>query len=318
VAARATGLSLAVTVVWFLGSAAGSIAAILAIALVTGGRRGSDSRLQVASTAMLALAAATAAPMGQVVDLTLATLTGAVIGIAVNALILPPLHLAASDASVHDLAEAMGTLLKDMGRGLRERQHADRAHAWLEQGRHLDELVVHAQDDVHQSQESLRWNTRCAVRGSQEPLTHGQALRALHRVSFQVRGIARTLADNVDDRHTDHRLGQLFLDRYAATLEQAGQAVALFPDAGQTTGRDADDARARLRRAIDEATAWHATMTDLIGRGALTAPGAWHVYGSLMTDIERLLVDLDHADRPTATVPARARAPYRSWPPTTR
>jgi hypothetical protein len=32
------------------------------------------------------------------------------------------------------------------------------------------------------------------------------------------------------------------------------------------------------------------------------------VYGSLMTDIERLLADLDHADRPTTAVPARARA----------
>ncbi|GAA2272767.1 hypothetical protein GCM10010430_68430 [Kitasatospora cystarginea] len=308
VAARVTGLSLAVAVVWLLGSAAGSAAAILAIALVTGGRRGSDNRLQIASTAMLALTAATAAPMGHVVTLTLATLMGAAIGIAVNALILPPLHLAASDASVRDLAAAMGTLLGDMGRGLRERQHADRAHAWLERGRHLEELVVQAQEDVRQGQESLRWNTRCAVRGRHEPLPHGEALRALHRVSFQVRGIARTLADNVDDRHADHHLGQLFLDRYATTLEEAGQAVGSFAGSGQAAGSGGSDARGGLRRAIDEATDWHGLMTELIERGALVKPGAWHVYGSLMTDVERLLADLDHADRLTEAIPAPRQA----------
>ncbi|MFB6990962.1 hypothetical protein [Streptomyces sp. NPDC056304] len=43
----------------------------------------------------------------------------------------------------------------------------------------------------------------------------------MHRVTFQVCGIARTLTDTVDD----HRLGQMFLDRYAATLEAAGGAV---------------------------------------------------------------------------------------------
>jgi hypothetical protein len=38
-------------------------------------------------------------------------------------------------------------------------------------------------------------------------------------------------------------------------------------------------------------------MTELIARGRLPEPGSWHVYGSLMTDVERLLADLDRADR---------------------
>ncbi|MFB6990963.1 hypothetical protein [Streptomyces sp. NPDC056304] len=39
--------------------------------------------------------------------------------------------------------------------------------------------------------------------------------------------------------------------------------------------------------------------TGEIEHGTLTEPGAWHVYGSLMTDAERLLADLDRASRPT-------------------
>ncbi|WP_331743588.1 hypothetical protein [Kitasatospora sp. NBC_01300] len=303
VAARAAGLSLAVAVVWLLGSAAGSVAALPAIALVASGRRGSEGRLQIASTAVLTLAAATAVPTGHLVALTLATLTGAAVGIAVNALILPPVHLGASDASVRGLAAAMGELLGDMGSGLRERRHADRAQEWLERGRHLEELAVEAQEDVRRGQESLRWNTRCVVRGRRAPSAHDEALRALHRISFQVRGIARTLADTVDDRHTGHRLGQLFLDRYAAILEAAGRAVGSFTGSGIPVGPEGDGPRERLRRAIEEATTWHGMMTGEIERGTLTEPGAWHVYGSLMTDVERLLVDLDRTDRSPKAAP---------------
>ncbi|MEU2134871.1 hypothetical protein [Streptomyces sp. NPDC018352] len=304
VGARAAGLAVAVGVVWLLGPAAGSAAAIPAIALVVAGRRGSDGRVQIASTAVLALAAATAVPVGHVVSLTLAALTGAVVGVAVNALVLPPVHLGASGSAVRGLAVATGELLVDMGRGLRERQHADRADTWLERGRRLEDLAVRAHEDVRESQESLRWNTRCvAVRGRRQPSGHGETLRALHRITFQVRGIARTLADTVDD----HRPGQMFLDRYAATLEAAGEAVTYFAAPGPADGPARDEARERLRRAIDDAARWHTMMTGEIEHGTLTEPGAWHVYGSLMTDAERLLTDLDRAPRP-------AEAPQTSHP----
>jgi hypothetical protein len=298
VAARAAGLSLALAVVWLLGPAAGSIAVIPAIALAAGGRQNSDSRLQIASTAVLTLAAATALPVGHVVTLTLAALTGAVTGIAVNALVLPPVHLGASDTSVRELATAMGELLDDMGRGLREHRHTDRAHHWLEQGRHLDDLALRAQEDVRRSQESLRWNTRCIVRGQRRAPGHSEARCALHRVSFQVRGIARTLADSVEDHPSGHGLNRLFLHRYAATLEAAGRAVQSFATPGPSTGTDLGSACGPLRHAIDDATTWHRTMTDEVRGGTPAEPGAWHVYGSLITDVERLLADLQRAHRP--------------------
>ncbi|MFF9571561.1 hypothetical protein [Streptomyces sp. NPDC014685] len=298
VATRAAGLSAAVAVVWLLGPAAGSAAAIPAIALVVAGRRGSDSRLQVASTAVLALAAATAVPVGHVVALTMATLTGAVVGIVVNALILPPVHLSASDSAVRGLAAATGELLLDMGHGLRERQHADRAQTWLERGRRLEDLAMRAHEDVRESQESLRWNTRCAVvRGRHELPGHGRALHALHRITFQVRGIARTLADTADGQDTGSRPAQMFLDRYAATLEAAAGAMKYFAAPGPADDSTEDGARRRLHRAIDAAAAWHTRMTGEIEQGTLHEPGAWHVYGSLMTDAERLLADLDRAAR---------------------
>ncbi|SCF95626.1 aromatic acid exporter family protein [Streptomyces sp. Ncost-T10-10d] len=294
-ATRAAGVLLALGTVWLLGSTAGSIAGIVGIALVAAGSRNSDDRLQVASTAVLTLTAAAAAPVGHVVLTAIAALSGAVVGVAVNALVLPPLHLDESDGAVRDLARVMGALLRDMGHGLRERQHVARTHGWVEDGRGLGRRVADARERVQQGQESLRWNTCWAVHPQHRPVTYGDMLSTLHGVSLQVRGIARTLADNVDDTHTDHHLGQQFLDRYAEMLKLAGQAVEAFVEV-DSAARPAE-AREGLRAAIDRAQAWHDTMTDLIGRGALVKPGAWHVYGSLMTDVERLLVDLDHAGR---------------------
>ncbi|MGI5518511.1 hypothetical protein [Streptomyces sp. CA-106131] len=294
---RITGTSLALLVLWLLGSAAGTLAAVLAITLVTTGRRASDSRLQIASSAVLTLAAATAAttaPVDHAILAAIGTALGGATGIAVNALVLPPLHLAQSDTAIRDLARSMGALLRQMGGGLCEPRDLDRADVWLEQARDLERLVGEAQQHVEEGQESLRWNTRCAL-GRCGSAAHSELWHALHGVSFQIRGIARTLADNADDGDT-RRLGPVFLERYAELLELAGDAVEAFAAPHGPQPADQDDARERLRGALDRAQSWHDTMTDLVGHGTLARPHAWHVYGSLMTDLERLLIDLERTD----------------------
>ncbi|MFE7709948.1 aromatic acid exporter family protein [Streptomyces sp. NPDC057486] len=296
VVARVVGLILALATARLLGPTAGAVAVIAVIAVLAGPRRTADDRLQIASTAVIALAATATDPMGSLVSPALQTLTGAAVGIAVNALILPPLYLNESDSAVRDLARSMGTLLHDMGNGLSRRQLTSKAHNWLHQARNLDKRLTRAEEQVRQADESLRWNTRCVAHTRRKETTFNDTFMALRGVSIQVRGIARTLADNAHDNHVDHHLGHEFLDRYAETLQLAGAAVQAFVESGPAKGSPDTSPRERLRGAIDGALAWHDTMTDMIGRGTLTEPGAWHVYGSLMTDVERLLADLDRAD----------------------
>ncbi len=296
VVARVAGLVLALATVRLLGPTVGAVTVIAVIAVLAGPRRTADDRLQVASTAVIALAATATDPMGSLVSPALQTLVGATVGIAVNALVLPPLYLEESDSAVRDLARSIGALLHDMGTGLSQRQLTSKAHNWLHQARNLDSDLTRAEEQVRQADESLRWNTRCVAHARRKETTFSDAFAALRGVSIQVRGIARTLADNAHDNHADHHLGHQFLDRYAETLQLAGAAVQTFVESGPATGSPDASARERLRGAIDGALAWHDTMTDAIGRGTLTEPGAWHVYGSLMTDAERLLADLDRAD----------------------
>ncbi|MFF0465250.1 FUSC family protein [Streptomyces mexicanus] len=295
VVGKVAGLVLALMTVQLLGATAGAIAVIVLVTVLVGPSRTADGRLQVASTAVVGLAAMAGDPMGGLVTPLLQTLTGAVVGIAVNALVLPPLHLDESDSAVRDLAHAMGKLLGDMGAGLSQEQLGLKAHVWLHRARELEKHLMHAEEQVRQADESLRWNPRCVARERRSDVTYGELFSALRGVSLQVRGIARTLADSAHDRRADHRLGQQFLDRYAEILQLAGAAVRGLVEPHVAAGPSLAGPRERLRRAIEGALAWHETMTDLIHRGALVKPGAWHVYGSLMTDVERLLSDLDYA-----------------------
>ncbi|WP_433134908.1 FUSC family protein [Streptomyces sp. CA-106110] len=300
VTARLAGLSFALVTAWLFGSTAGSIAAVMVVAAVAGARRLSDDRLQIASTAIVTLSAAAAAPVGNLVSPAIETLTGAVVGIVVNALVLPPLYLDESSEALRGLSRAIGILLREMAAGLAQRQHSEKATTWLHEARELGQRMMDAWGQLQQAEESMRWNTRYMALARREDVPYGEAFRTLYRVSVQVRGIARTLADNAHDDQSDHHLGQQFLDHYAEALELAGLAIQAFIEPSPSAPAEGAPSRERLRRAIDGASAWHETMTDLIGRGALTKPGAWHVYGALMTDVERLLVDLDqlHRTRP--------------------
>ncbi|GAA3169158.1 aromatic acid exporter family protein [Streptomyces ramulosus] len=301
IGAKVLGLVLALLTVRLLGPTAGAIAVIALLTVLAGPRRTAGGRGQVASTAVVALAVMAGDPMGGLVSPVLQTLVGAAVGIAVNALVLPPLHVDESDSAVRALARTLGELLHDMGAGLAQGEWRSRAHGWLHRGRQLERHLAFAQEQVRQADESLRWNARCVTHGRHADVppgrrgevTYGELFHALRGVSLQVRGIARTLADSAYDHRPDRHLGPQFLDRYAETLRLAGAAVrGLVDDPRAEDGRPGP--REQLQKAIEEVLAWHETMTDLVGRGALTRPDAWHVYGSLMTDMERLLADLDH------------------------
>jgi uncharacterized membrane protein YgaE (UPF0421/DUF939 family) len=109
VAIQVSGVSLAVAGAWLLGATAGAIVAVLTVVLLTGGRRNGEDRLQVASTAVITLTAAAAAPVEHVIFPAVSALTGAMVGVAVNALVLPPTYLSQSDAAVRSLARCCRT-----------------------------------------------------------------------------------------------------------------------------------------------------------------------------------------------------------------
>ncbi len=142
-------------------------------------------------------------------------------------------------------------------------------------GRRLERLVGEAQQHVEEGQESLRWNTRCCA-FSCGSVTRRWTMARSARCLIQIRGIARTLADNADDRSL---VGPVFLERYAELLELAGDAVETFVTPSGPEPAD-QTRRKRLRGALERAQSWHDTMTNLVGHGTLAAACLAHLYGS--------------------------------------
>ncbi|WP_159056478.1 hypothetical protein [Streptomyces yokosukanensis] len=297
------GVFLAVVAAWLLGATAGGILAVLTAVLLTGRRGTGEDRLQIASTALITLTAAAAAPVGHVASPVVSTLTGAVVGVVVNALVLPATHLTQSDAAVRRLARCTGTLLQDMGRGLKGEPSLTHVSIWLERARDLERQLSEAREEVQTAAESLRWNVRAGARRQHMIPVYEGALEVLHTASFQVRGIARTLADSMG-RGVHPGLNGGFAVRYAEALDLAGQAFMTYAGIGAAAGSTEVDAQRHLHTVIERMRTWHAGMTDLIDRGAVGTPDAWHVYGSLVVDVERLLCDLDDTTPPQGASPA--------------
>ncbi|MBB1247027.1 hypothetical protein GL263_26280, partial [Streptomyces durbertensis] len=129
-----------------------------------------------------------------------AALIGAVVGIAVNALVRPPRYLRdALEAIRATTAEAAG-LLRDMADGLTadsEDTDGRRTEEWVERAERLPRLAEEVRSALAWDEESLRMNIRHRRSGTALPpdYTSHDVVNALWHVADHTEEIARTLAE---------------------------------------------------------------------------------------------------------------------------
>jgi xanthosine utilization system XapX-like protein len=118
---------------------------------------------------------------------------GVAVGIAVNFLVFPPLHLNAAAASIDDLRLALGRQLTDMGTALMEEWPPEHE----EWSRRSDELASAARSVRHLVKEadaSRRANPRRKLHPRDMDLDY-RNLRQLERVTFHVQDMTDVLSD---------------------------------------------------------------------------------------------------------------------------
>jgi len=134
-------------------------------------------------------------------------------------------------------------------------------------------------------------------------------VEALRHAQWQITGIARTLVDAADDRARQPAPSPHFLARYADALDALAEVVTDF-------GRRDDDARARFDRQVGHAEEILAALRELVRVTPLEDPQAWPVYGSLISDAQRAVRELESA-RSRAVLPTNEgrpiRAPRSAW-----
>ncbi|WP_437022879.1 FUSC family protein [Streptomyces sp. enrichment culture] len=168
---------------------------------------------------------------------------GAVIGVAVNALVLPPIHLRDVRENLTALARETGDVLHSLAADLRDcAWDAQTAAAWSSAATRLQHRLDALRSARGWSQESLR-------------LTYGP-LRALHRVPVaapperedqrwgrvtgHVTALIRTLTVAADENRTPAPPEGTVLERYARLLELIGDAC--HAEAGRLQGEEPDTA----------------------------------------------------------------------------
>lgn len=161
VGAVVAGLLLAVVVTRIVASSTVAIGIAVAVGYLIGQwRRFGNNGIWVAITALLVIATgATGSPV-LLGERLLETAIGAVIGVAVTALVLPPVYPAGDEATA--LTRELRDLLREMAEGCRDTA-SDVRDGWVRRARGIDRLLHRALDESRWAHESVRFNPRPAA-----------------------------------------------------------------------------------------------------------------------------------------------------------
>lgn len=233
-----------------------------------------DSGIWIAITALLMLAGGTAGDAGYLGFRVLEGLLGALVGLAVNMLVFPPLHLRDGRHAVADVGAELSDLIRTIAAGLREDWGPDDARSWRRRARALETAVRRAEDAQSRGHESTRFNPRWALLRRRHDLPE-QRLGTLYEVSRQVQHMTEALVAAGDGAAPGFsRSFADLLDTLAAAVRDGERG------SGPAGERDAvADSRDRGRRRR-KALARH-------GYGTEGSDGDWSTEAALLLSVER-------------------------------
>ncbi len=308
-ARRVAAVVLGMSIAWLVGSLVGvtwwSMVLVMVVALLIGRwDRLGDHGIQVPSMVLLSLITVNGTDTGFTSLTIVETVLGGVVGVAVNAVVLAPMHLDEPRAALKDLTARVQDVLRGMASGLRDGWDEERARGWYATATDLGDRVPEVLGVVETGRESTRLNWRHRLRPARIDWDgYTRTVEAVGRAQWQVAGIARTLVDAADeaDRHPAPSAG--WLERYAGVLDRLGDALSDF-------GVWSPAARDAVTLHVEQALADLDELGDEVRRTPLDDPRAWPAYGSLLLEAERLARELreSNADAsvPTDTGPLRA------------
>lgn len=300
IAAVVLGLAFAWGAAVLVGVSWWSMFAVLLAALVIGRwARLGDHGIQVPSMVLLSLITVRGTSE-QFTYLTIVeTVAGGVIGVAVNAVVLAPLHVMKPRQRVSALSRQVHDLLVEMSDGLHDDWDHDLAQRWYHRGNDVADRAPGVLEDIHTGRESTRFNPRDNLRPIQvdwEGYEH--TVNTLRRMLWQVTGIARTLVDAGEEHSHQPAPSPTFLHRYADALGAMAVAV-------EQLGRHDDAADRAFAGATREALEVLEELREEVRTTPLRDPDAWPVYGSLISDslraVRELQLSYDVASVPTDT-----------------
>jgi hypothetical protein len=293
------GVLVAVLVSQFVGLTWWSLGIVIFAALAIGTvLHLGDHTLEVPISAMLVLAVAGQAGTAAL-DRVTETLIGAVTGVVVSFLLRPPVYVQPAGDAIGELASAMAELLSSMGEELTEGWSSGQARAWADRARDLDRPLRAARIALARGEESLRLNPRQRrVREGASSLR--AALAALEHGAVQVRAVTLDLADLAEAVEAKGQAEPELLVALGRLLAELGGGVAAFGQlvAPEVAGPPRE--AVPLHIALEIARTHRDVLAELMLVDARTDLELWHIQGSLLANVDRLLREIDLERGPDA------------------
>ncbi|MET9482319.1 aromatic acid exporter family protein [Streptomyces sp. NPDC006638] len=286
----AIGFSALVGLTWW------SLGLIILASLVVGRIvRAGEFVPEVAISAMLVLGVTQVANTAW--DRVLDTLIGAVVGLLFNVLFVPPVWVASAGESLEGLARRLRQLLLGIGEGLTEPTPVARAAGRLHEARRLDHDISEVDAALRQAEDSLRLNPR-VKEGLLNRVVLRTGLDTLEICTVVLRVLARTMTDLAKNRTEE----PLFTSEVGFALQEllghVADAVVSFAVLVTTqVSESAEMAENRLAEDLAAAATSREHLAQLLLTGVQRHPRQWQLHGALLTEIDRILDELDMRNR---------------------
>lgn len=193
------------------------------------------------------------------------TAVGVGVGLAVNALLWPPLRRRTAIRAIDRIDDAIGALLGELADDLPQAD-AERPEQWVERTRDIDRDIDDAWAMVRQAKESAALNARKSAGEYKDPQEWYALLRRMEQANAEIRSMARTLRREHESREDWE---PEFTERWPRLVHSASTAI----------GEPDSDAIEQVCRDLNE------LMDDLGGRRLRH----WPVYGGLMVNLRNVL-----------------------------
>jgi hypothetical protein len=286
------GVLVAIAFSFLVGLTWWSLALVILAALAVGHLVRVDEFVpEVAISAMLVLGvtAVGSTAWSRIVE----TLIGAVVGLACNLLLAPPVWTGQAGESIEGLARRVRQLMLRMGDEVSGGTPVERVTERLHEARRLDHDITAVDAALRQAEDSLKLNPRV-----REGLLHRVVLRTgldtLEICTVVLRVLARTFTDLTKQREPE----PLFSPQTGALVQQLlceiADAVVSFAVLVTTDiSESAESAEARFTAELRQAAATRDKLAQLLLEEVQRDASQWQLHGAVLTEVNRIIDEMD-------------------------
>ncbi|MCL6671694.1 MULTISPECIES: FUSC family protein [Streptomyces] len=225
------------------------------------------------------------------------TLIGAVVGMACNLLLAPPVWVDEAGESIEGLARRVRQLMLRMGEEAAGRTPVEHATERLHEARRLDHDIVEVDAALRQAEDSLRLNPRV-----REGLLHRVVLRTgldtLEICTVVLRVLARTFTDLAKQRDPEPLFARETGAAVERLLSEIADAVVSFAVLVTTSvSVSAESAEERLAAELRQAGTTRDKLAQLLLEEVQRDARSWQLHGAVLTEVNRILDEMDTEHR---------------------